>query len=157
MSNSVNKTYELESQYGGSYTVCPKLNMYANNDNLYVGLDCQDPADGFWEPFCAVTVNICELPYLYAAIDTNDNGPKILDFLERNGFGQRTDLSIPSGMCNYPLFQFSAEKLREIDAKTFAEYAKAHGMEKVSLDNQIESAAGKTGAVVSPHEKQPER
>lgn len=157
MSNSEKKTYELASQYGGTYTVQPVLNMYAHNNNLYVGLECRDPDDGFWEPFASVTVNITELPYLYATIDTNDNGPKILDFLEQNGFGQRTDFSIPSGMCYYPVFQFSEEKLREIDAMTFAKYAKAHGQEKVPLDNQIKAAAGKTDAGAPKAEKQPER
>ncbi len=157
MSNSNGETYEYTTQYGGQYTVKPRLNMYANNDNLYVGLDCYDKGGAFWEPFGDVTVNIDSLPYLYSTIDTNNNGDKIIEFLEQNGFGECTPFVIPSGFCNFPVFQFKEEKLRAIDPVAFEKYAKAHGVKKEPLDKKISSAKTKTKSTFDKSLKEQER
>ena len=139
------KTYELNSEYGGKYIVSPWIDMYGNNDNLFVGLYCQDKGGEYWEPFCDVTVNTVSLAYLEGAIDTNNNGEKIVDFLETNGFGQRTPYVVKSGFCTFPIFKFDEERLKQIDPKTFAEYQKAYGMDKQPLSAKIAAAQAKTG------------
>ena len=142
--NKAPKTYEYESQYGGTYILAPHINSYANNNNLYMAFDCYSKDDDFWEPFCDATVNVTKLPYLFSTVDTNNNGYQILDFLEANGFGQRTGFSMPSGFCIFPVFHFNAEKLKEIDPEAFKEYQKAHGKYKEPLEQKISSAQSRT-------------
>ena len=126
--------------FGNSNRVVPKINTYANNNNLYVGLDGYDDEYSCWDPYCDVTVNVRKLPFLESAIDTNNNGNRIIAFLEQNGFGELTQKVVPSGFCVFPVFRFNAEKLKEIDAAGFAEYEKAHGRGAKTLAEQIEAA-----------------
>ena len=142
MNNDI-KTYEYDSEYGGKYIVAPKLATYLENDNIYVGLNFYDEEYTCWDSFSDVTVNIVPMPYLYSAIDTNNNGDSIVDFLEENGFGESTGKYVQSGYCMYPVFRFNEDKLKEIDPDVFADYAKSHGMDKVSLDNKIKNAESK--------------
>lgn len=137
------KGYEYTDSYGGTYTLYPKLNTYLNN-NLYLGFDFYDPEEGAIFPFCAATVNMDEVyPFLQSCIDTNNNGFKMVEFLMDNGFGKPTGMAIPSGFCAFPVFEFNADKLREIDPNTFNAYAKAHGMHKPGLADQISAAKTK--------------
>lgn len=135
--------FEYPSTYGGTYLVQPFVKLYANNDNLSVSLLSYDKEGDYWAPFCSVTTNIEKLPYLYAAIDTNDNGPQLIAFLEKHGFGENVGLSLHSGFCDYPVFRFNEEKLREVDPKGFEKYAKAHGKDKTKLADQIAVAKAK--------------
>ena len=150
MDNNTFKTYEYESEYGGKYTVAPYLNTYVDYDNIYLGLYCYDDELKGWEPFCSVTVNIYDLPYLYGAIDTNNNGNKIVDFLEQNGFGIDTCLKAYSGYCEYPIFKFDEEKLREIDPEVFSAYASIHGKGKQPLQEKISDATARGTQHQSP-------
>lgn len=143
MSNE-NMKFEFESEYGGKYIVSPWINMYKDNDNLYLGLYCQDKGGEYWEPFCDVTVNTVSLAYLESAVDTNNNGAKIVDFLEANGFGQRTPYVVSSGFCTFPIFKFNEDRLKEIDPKVFTEYQKAYGQYKQPLAEKIAAARAKT-------------
>lgn len=124
---------EYTDMFGNTYQVLPKLNTYANNGNLYVGLDFYESEDGFWEPYSDVTVNIVKLSYLESAIDINNNGANVVNFLVKNGFGELTEKVLPSGFCAFPVFKFNAEKLKEIDPVFFKEYAKSYG---VSFDER---------------------
>jgi len=150
MKENDKKTYEYELQYEGEiigkYTVVPKLAMYVDNDNIYVGLDHYDEEYSCWSPFCDVTVNVNKQPYLCAAIDTNNNGTAILDFLSNNGFGEYTGMVNFSGYCVYPVFCFNEEKLKEIDPEVFADYAKAYGKDKEPLDKKIKDAESRATA-----------
>ena len=139
-----NEEYLFESEYGFSYSVTPYIDTYANNDNLYLGFYYFDKEDKEWAPFCSATVNTISLPYMEAAIDVNNNGPKLLDFLEANGFGERTPFTVSSGFCVFPIFHFNEDKIREIDPKVFAEYRKAYGMDKLPLDQSISRAETRT-------------
>lgn len=89
-------------------------------------------------------MNKISLSYLEAAIDVNNNGRKLLDFLESNGFGKRTPFTVSSGYCVYPIFRFDEKKIREIDSKVFAEYQKAYGMDKPPLAQSISKAEART-------------
>lgn len=143
MKENEKKTYEYESPYGSTYTVEPTLAMYVDNDNIYVGLDFYDEEYGCWESFCDVTVNINKQPYLCAAIDTNNNGNAIVDFLENNGLAEYTGMVTFSGYCVYPVFCFNEEKLKEINPEVFANYAKAYGKDKDPLDKKLKDAESK--------------
>lgn len=128
--------YEYDSEYGGKYYVFPNMAQYENNDNLYIGLGYYDAKNDMLDHFGDVTVNISKLPYLHSAIDTNNNGEKLITFLEENGFGESTGFFLPSGFCKFPVFKFSEDKLRELFPKEFAEYQKSYGKES-SLDKRI--------------------
>lgn len=132
--------------FSGSYQVIPYLSIYSDNDNLYMGMVSYETEFGGLEHFASVTVNIVDLPYLHAAIDTNNNGPQILDFLKKNGFGELTGLQIPNGYCVYPVFKFNEDKLRQIAPAGFAEYAKTHGKQLPTLETQMKDAQTKTQA-----------
>lgn len=136
-----NKSLEMQykSRWGSTETVVPKLNTYLENNNLYVGLDFFDPDFEAWLPFTDVTVNVGKLPFLESAIDTNNNGNGIIDFLVQNGFGELTDKFIPSGFCVFPVFRFNEEKLREIDNETFEQYVALVGPRK-DIESQISKA-----------------
>lgn len=143
----------LEMKYvdftGESIRVQPKINMYANDNNLYVGLDWYDQEYGCWEPYCDVTVNIRKLPFLESAIDTNNNGDRIIKFLVDQGFGELTSKVQPSGFCIFPVFRFNPEKLKEIDPVMFEEYERASGYKELGvkpLDDSIREAKQQTSA-----------
>ena len=143
---------------GDANLVFPRLNFYLADNNLYLGLLSEDLEWGGLEPYSDVTVNIDPLPYLHSCIDTNNNSQEIIEFLEKNGFGEDTGRHMFSGFCLYPIFRFNEEKLREIDPETFAAYAKAHGMDKPSLDAQISGAESRVEQVRPCKEMQePER
>jgi len=131
---------EYNSPYGSTERVVPKLNSYADNDNLYLGLDYLDEEFQDWLPYTDVTVNVGKLPYLESALDTNNNSTAIITFLEKNGFGHLTGQSIQSGYCAFPVFKFNEDKLREVDPENFALYAKTYGRDVRSLDDTIKEA-----------------
>lgn len=133
--------FEYTDFLGDKIFLYPYFSMYVDNSNLFVGFEHYDEEWKCWEPYCDATVNITGLPYLFSTIDTNDNGNKILDFLETNGFGERFGQSIPSGYCMYPVFLFNEDKIKEIDPNFYEEYAKAHGREpKESFKNKVANA-----------------
>jgi len=148
-----NEKFELEykSPWGSTEIVTPKINSYANNNNLYLGLDYFDNEFEEWLPYSDVTVNVGKLPYLESAIDTNNNGTAIVTFLEENGFGYLTGLSIESGFCTFPVFKFNEDKLREVDVENFALYAKAHNRDLRSLDDTIKEAKEQGSAEPGTH------
>ena len=132
----------------GLFPVYPYLSMYLDNNNLFMGLDFYDENEQMFAPFGDVTVNVGQCPYLCSAIDTNNNGNKILDFLEQNGFGQKTGSHIPSGFCLFPVFRFHADRIQKIDPEVYQEYAKAYGYspekaELFCLDDKITAASSK--------------
>lgn len=132
--NSLKMQYK--TFWGSTEVVVPKLNTYLENNNLYVGLNFFEEEYECWEPFTDVTVNVGKLPFLESAIDTNNNGNGIIDFLVQNGFGELTKKTIPSGFCVFPVFRFNEEKLREIDNEMFEQYASLVGPRK-DIESQI--------------------
>lgn len=137
--------FEYESEYGGTYSLSPWIDQYANNNNLALGFDFYDEEFEDWEPYCYATVNVGALPYLHSAIDINDNGRRFVDFLVSNGFAEMTPYSIPSGFSVFPVMRFKEECLKEIDPETFAKYQKSYGMDKPSLSVKITDAQAKAG------------
>lgn len=141
------KSFQYTDSFGDVIEVFPELDVYRSTDNLYVRLKAYDEDLEDIDHYCDVTVSIFELPFLQSTIDTNNNGDKMVKFLEENGFGVATGTKLPSGRCWYPVFQFDPERLKEIDPDTFAFYAKLHHQrvdEKPALDSQIKKAEEQT-------------
>lgn len=68
------------------------------------------------EYYTCITVNLpeCKRSVGCQFIDTNNNDSNILDWLEENKFGERTNRTSTSGFCTYPEFDFyKGEKFHE--------------------------------------------
>lgn len=147
----------------GPIPVYPLLDIYKDFDNIYLGLDFYDEEEQCFDHYGAVTVNIDPLPYLCSAIDTNNNGDRMVDFLEREGFGKRTGQMLNSGFCRFPVFQFDEKVLCAIDPEIYRDYMKMHGRDPISafpgrLDDKLYDAEERAaGHLNQPIERAPER
>lgn len=55
--------------------------------------------------------------------------PELESFLEKNGIAKFTGIKHPSGFWDFPLYQFCADKLREICPHGMADYEKINGLD----------------------------
>ncbi len=121
-------TLELETKFGTTENVTLTVNTYVDNNSLYVGMTTEE--DGFPEPYGDVTVNLLSsVPPYCAFVDTN-NMPELEDFLVKNGIAEFTGIEQRSGYCSYPLYLFSAEKMRGLCPDGMAAYEQANGFDK---------------------------
>ena len=146
--DSLVKSYELEA-FDEKFTVIPLVNMYVNNDNIYMNLYNYNDEYKIYEPFCDVTVNIDALPYLEAAIDVPNSGIGILHFLEENNIAENTGKVELSGFNIYPVYKFNEDVIRNIDESVLKSHAEAKGVflsdkgKKAPLENLIKNAEDK--------------
>lgn len=94
--------------YGETYNVHTDISHYTNNGNLAICLN--DINEG---PFATLTVNIDPLgsPSL-AAVDTN-NCSWAEAFIKEHSLGKFTGMSLRSGFCTYPVYDFDLDKLKD--------------------------------------------
>ncbi len=105
------KTMKLSSRYGGEYQVSLEINTYLNNGCMYIGLVEQGE---YPEPYGDLTVNLeGKAPDYCGYVDLN-NMPELEKFIEDNDLGEFTGLTRRSGFCEYPLYMFNVDKLREM-------------------------------------------
>lgn len=135
MSND--KQFEYKTRHGNIEQVKITLDFYADNNNLYLGMESFDVELGGMVPYTDITVNTIDMPYLFSAIDTNNNGEEIVAFLEENGFGEDTGKVVSSGYCIYPVFKFNEEALQRVCPYEFREYQKAHGIEPQEREKSL--------------------
>lgn len=136
--------FEYVDSYGDTNYVRFTMDMYNENDNLYLGLESYDPEFDCFMPYGGITVNVSPLPYLHSTVDTNNNSSAMISFLIKNGIGEPTGDYLPSGRCNFPVFKFSEEKLMELCPKEFSQYRQTHGMAP-SLETRISEGVMKQG------------
>lgn len=92
--------------------VFPVIEYYSNGLGSPIALSlhsyCVNEKE--FEPYTDVTVNLpnCKRGVGCQFIDTNNNDPSLIDWLEENGFGKRTGNFGQSGFCTYPEFDFYA-------------------------------------------------
>lgn len=96
----------------GNWEVEAKRSRYSNNGNLAIQLITPEG-----EPVSTLTVNImdgvCEYRgEEYAYVDTNNN-PTGVKFILENELGEPTGEVGYSGFCEYPLYRFNLDKLKE--------------------------------------------
>jgi len=103
--------YVVDS-YGKSYKVSLSARNYTDG-NLAIRMDYFDGEVRCWLPFANLTVNLgMKLDSDCAFLDVN-NCPWARDFVEDNGLGESTGLWMPSGFCEYPLYRFKLDKIKE--------------------------------------------
>ncbi len=96
--------------WGKDHPITFRLNHYADNGNLYVGMVTHE--DGYAEPWSDLTVNLdVKCAEDCAFIDTNNNGEQILLWLIQNKLGDLTGRMQPSGFCLFPEFKFNMDEL----------------------------------------------
>ena len=106
------KTMKLHSQFGGEYDVSLEINTYLNNGCMYIGLRTYE--EGYPEPYGDITVNLSgKAPDYCGYVDLN-NMPELEKFIADNDLGEFTGLTQRSGFCEYPLYLFNVDKLREM-------------------------------------------
>ena len=98
--------------WGKTHPIEFELNSYASNGNLYVGMSTF--YDWYREPWGDLTVNLgVKCKPNCAFIDTNNNGPEIINWLLQNNLGKLTGREMPSGWCRFLEFEFNMEELRK--------------------------------------------
>ena len=105
------KTIEFESRFSGKVNLELEINTNLNNGRLYIGLNEQ--TEDYLEPYADLTVNINGVCPDYCGYVDINNMPELEQLIEENELGEFTGIMGQSGFCNYPLYLFSAEKLRE--------------------------------------------
>ena len=98
--------------WGKTHPIEFQFDNYVDNGNLYVGMITTE--DGWHEPWSSLTVNLgVKCADNCAFIDTNNNGPEIINWLLENNLGKLTDREMPSGWCRFLEFEFNMEELRK--------------------------------------------
>lgn len=107
-----------ESKWGGE-TVELTMSQYADNGNIF--LELINTQGEYPEPYGNVTVNLVDVPKYCGYVDTN-NMPEMEKFIKDNDLGEFTGLTLRSGFCEYPLYVFNVDKLRELCPKQMEKY-----------------------------------
>lgn len=113
------------SEYGVDSEIQLDVQQYANNRRIAISMITEE--EGYPELFGSLTVNIDEpAPDYCGYLDTNDlsNAEK---FVTENGLGEFTGLTGRSGYCEYPLYLFNVDKLRELCPEQMAVYEHSIG------------------------------
>lgn len=121
-----NRQVTYNSSYTGDTPVTLDIQQYMNNKAMYIGLMCNE--DGQEEPFGAVTVNLSvAAPNYFGYLKVNDM-PDIEKFITDNDLGEFTGFTQRSGFCEYPLYLFNVDKLRELCPDGMSMYEANIGM-----------------------------
>lgn len=105
------KTLKYNSPFSGEIQVSLEINTYLNNGCMYIGLVEQGE---YPEPYGDLTVNLAgKAPDYCGFVDLN-NMPELEKFIAENDLGEFTGLTQRSGFCEYPLYLFNLDKLREL-------------------------------------------
>lgn len=96
--------------WGKEHPITFRLDHYADNNNLYVGMVTHE--DGYAEPWSDLTVNLdVKCAEDCAFIDTNNNSDRIVEWLITNRLATLTGGMRSSGFCVYPEMKFNMEEL----------------------------------------------
>ena len=129
------KTLELATQWGSTEKVQLEINNYMNNNGLYLGLKRKE--DDYFEPYGDISVNLgVKAPDYSAYVDLN-NMPELVKFIEENDLGEFTGLTQRSGFCEYPLYMFHVDKLRELCHEGMATYEANIGIAKKPVEKEM--------------------
>lgn len=129
----------FDSQFSGRVSVKLEVSSYMNNGRLYIGLT--ETGGEYPEPFADITVNIdAPCPPYCGYVDTN-SCPGLEEFIEKNGLGEFMDMMGHSGFCQYPLYMFHAEKLRELEPYGMEVYEQGLGSERREKETEKEANA----------------
>lgn len=122
------KELELKTSWGDMIKVQLEVNSYLNNGCLYIGLIADS------EPYGDVTVNLPERAPDYCGYIDINNMPELEQFIQENDLAEFTGFMGFSGFCQYPLYLFNVDKLRELCPDGMAVYEKSIGIEEKVME-----------------------
>ena len=106
-----------------------QISHYVNNNQLFIGLIEMDEEYGP-EMYGDITVNLgVECPPYCSFVDTN-NLENVEQFVVDNKLGVFTGMTRRSGFCEYPLYQFDPERLRQLEPDGLKQYEIRNDLEK---------------------------
>lgn len=106
--------YEVPDRRGNMWTITFAKDFYTNG-NLCIEMFCQSEDGDYIEDYATLTVNIEYLGLFYrAAVDINNLGDNIVDWLVDEGFAEDTGITLPSGFCEYPVLDFNQDWIDEM-------------------------------------------
>lgn len=110
-------------------------------------------------PYTTATVNLGEdsgndsvIPFGASFLDTNNNSD-IVEELKKLGLGDvytrfGEEVTAQSGFCEYPLFQFNVDKLKEYDPSGFSKYESSY---RANLEKARKKLLGESYRYVTTH------
>lgn len=119
---------EFNTKRGKTIKVGLEINYYANNRCIYIGLTTGRGES--LQIYADVTVNLAGKAPDYCGYLNTNNTSELKEFIETNGIGEFTGLTKQSGFCEYPLYLFQVDKLRELCPNGMLVYEKGIGKEK---------------------------
>lgn len=118
--NNETKGFFLQTPFDGEVDAHLELSSYEANGNLAIILCYYYKEDngGEFKEKIPITTNICPLPKNMAALDRNnlenyEYWEQIKILIASNELGVMKG-EIPSGYCEYPVFEFDMERLKSL-------------------------------------------
>lgn len=121
-------TYEITDFMGNRLTVKPRLQLYSTRDfmgktmpGIAIALD--QITDGQSDDYCMLTVSFGEFIGMKNCAYIDANNCDFYDQLLQQEMASSTGLSKHSGFCEYPLWCFDEEKLKEMGEEAYKIYS----------------------------------
>ena len=97
-----------------------KITAYQYDKSLAIQAYSED--EGYWCPFCTITVCLNVGCAEDCAFVDSNNVPGIEEFLIKNGIAKQTGRVQQSGFCMYNEFKFNKRILKEMDLEGYEKY-----------------------------------
>lgn len=110
-----------------------EIKSYPKTNHLYIGII--DVSEMGTESYGNITVNLGQVPDYCGYVDMKYM-PELEDFIKDNHLGEFTGLTKRSGLFDYPLYLFNADRLRELCPEQMAAYEHGIGVTGKEQDKE---------------------